>query len=180
MSLKTVILRPLGQLESVLILLIVTLSLIDAFTTVTIYITGFGIELNPITDALLRVNPFLVYPFSLSFLLVIFLFRFNSTTEYGVMLMLGTISMIASVNNMGVLLFGHSIVLRVFGGPVDTQLFAFTLGVISISGYSLLKSIRAEEKRWVSIRGLGLRLGEYIVAYTLLSLISVGWLIVIR
>jgi hypothetical protein len=179
-SLKTVILRPLGQLESVLLLLIATLSLIDAFTTVTMYVTGLGAELNPITDALLRVNPFLVYPFSLSFLLVILLFRFNSTAEYGVMLLLGTISMIASVNNMGVLFFDYSIAVRVFGGVVYTQFFAFILGVVGISGYSLFRSIHAREKRWRSIRGLGLSLGEYVVAYTLLSLMSVSWLILLR
>jgi len=179
-SLKNALLKPLGTLESTVLFLILALSLFDSFTTLFIYITATGIELNPITAVLLRINPFLVYPFSVSFLLVILLFRFNTATEYGVMMLLGTISLIASINNMGVLFFEHSIVVRLFGGLVDTQFFAFIIGLFSISGYSLYRNISAHDSRWRSIKTIAINITTYLVAYTLLSLMSISWLIGLR
>ena len=91
MGSKFSLFRPLGMIESFAFLSILVLCMLDAFTTITIYMTKIGFEMNPILRQLLEVSPFLVYPYLLSFLVTVFLFRFNFVAEFGVMVLLFSI-----------------------------------------------------------------------------------------
>jgi len=173
-------LRPLCKIESIAFASILILCLLDAFTTITIYMTGVGFELNPILRQLIEVNPFLVYPYLLSFLVTILLFRFNLVAELGVMVLLFSIHLLALVSNLGVILLGYSIVIRLLGGMVGIQFLAFLLGLLCVSGYSLYRGISLRETRFKFIRTATINYASYLGAYFVLNLISVAWLIVTR
>ena len=91
MGSKFSLFRPLGTIESIAFLSVLVLCMLDAFTTITIYVTKVGFEMNPILRQLLAVSPFLVYPYLLSFLVMVLLFRFNFVAEFGVMVLLFSI-----------------------------------------------------------------------------------------
>jgi hypothetical protein len=85
-------------------------------------VTNSGVELNPVLRRLIEINPFFVYPFLLSTLIPILLFRFNKVVEYGVAALLITISLVASFNNIGIMVSRYSQALPVLEN-MDIQFY---------------------------------------------------------
>jgi hypothetical protein len=158
-------LRPLGNLESAIILTTLLVNLFDSFTTVTLYLTHTGVELNPVLSDLLRVNPFLTYLYLASFLVVILVFRFNSIVEYGAIIILFTIHLIASVNNLGVIYYNYSGSTNLIIDGIDVQFLAFLLGVIYIGWISLYITIHRKDTRFNSIKTIFVNYFFYLMAY---------------
>lgn len=174
-TLKKGWLRPLGNLESVIILTTLLFNLIDSFTTVTIYLTHTGLELNPVLDLLLKINPFWTYLYLASFLGIILLFRFNTIVEYGVAIILLAIHLSASLNNLGVMFYNYSGSTRLMFDGLDAQFLAFLLGIIFVGGISLYITIRRKDTRFNSIKTIFVNYFYYLLAYLLINIISVVW-----
>jgi len=157
------------------ILVTLIFTLFDAFSTITIDLTHSGYELNPILRNLLEVNPFLVYPYLLSFLIVILLFRFNYIVEHGVIVILFTVHFIASLNNIEVFFYDPFRFPRLMLLGLDVQLLAFFIGVTYVGGQSLYVVLRRGETRFMSTRTIFLNYLFYLMAYLVLNILSVVW-----
>jgi hypothetical protein len=157
----------------------VLFNMLDSFTTLTFTLTRTGVELNPVLRILLDVNPFLVYPFLLSTLIPILVFRFNSVVEYDVATLLITIQLIASLNNIGLIVSRYSLTLPVLEKK-DIQFLAFLTGLTYIGGYTLYRCIGYRYTLTESIRKMSINYALYLVAYLVLGLIPIIWLKIIR
>jgi len=175
-TMKKRLLKPPPPGEYMILLLALTLNLLDSFTTLSFTVTGSGVELNPVLKHLLTVNPFLVYPFLISMLLPIILFRFNTVVEYGLAFLLISLNLTASLNNLGVILSRYSLVLP-FLGAMDVQFFAFLMGLTYVAVYTLYTCIENKYSRLKGIKTVTLNFLTYLLAYFILSLIPALWLI---
>ncbi len=110
--------RPWDRAEKILIVL-TTLSLLsDALLTLKIYNTPIlsypfhltYIERNYLTFPLLFKKPLLIFPYFLSWLGVIVLFRIIRSAEFTLAIIHITSSSTASINNLGLLLFKEPII----------------------------------------------------------------------
>jgi hypothetical protein len=174
-GLKKGLLRPPSYLEGTILLIAVSLNLLDSFTTLTFTLTKTGVELNPVLRHLLNINPFLVYPFLLTMMIPILLFRFNSVVEYGVAFLLITIHLTASLNNIGLIISRYSLALPVLGA-MDIQFLGFLTGLTYIGGYTLYRCIEEKYIFRNSIRIMSINFMVYLIAYFSLSLIPIIWL----
>jgi hypothetical protein len=161
------------RLEFTIIFIALSLNLLDSFTTLTFTLTYTGVELNPTLRLILSVNPFLVYPFLLTMLIPILLFRFNSVVEYGVAFLLITIHLIASLNNIGIITSRYSLILPIIG--MDFQFLAFLIGLTYIGGQSLYRCIKDNYTFKNSIRLMPINYTVYLIAYFVLSIIPIIW-----
>ena len=167
--------RNASYFEILFLLTTLTLNLLDAFTTLALKVTNSGVELNPVLKMLLEVNPFLVYPFLLSTLIHIILFRFNPVVEYGVATLLITIHLVASLNNLGILVSRYSLTLPILVN-LDIQFLAFLTGLTYIGGYSLYQGMANRYTIMETLRKTTLHYAFYLLAYLILGIIPLIWL----
>jgi hypothetical protein len=167
--------RNASNFEILILLTTLTLNLLDAFTTLTLKVTNSGIELNPVLKMLLEINPFLVYPFLLSTLIPVLLFRFNPVVEYGIATLLITIHLVASLNNFGILVSRYSVGLPTLI-TMDIQFLAFLTGLTIIGGYSLYQGITNRYTIIETLKKTTLNYALYLVAYFILGIIPIIWL----
>jgi hypothetical protein len=176
------LLRPFSKWESTLLFVAVFFILLDAFTTITFYVTEIGFETNRVLNLLLQINPFLVYPFLLSMLIPVFIFRFHPTTEYGTTIVLILIHSLASINNMGIIFYRAPIVLNyfryLFGGTFNIPFTAFLVGAIYVGAYSTYINIKNNVSLFNSAKNTSLNYLAYLVSYLFLNTIPIIWLII--
>jgi len=177
--LRLKLLRTPSYTEVLILLAALSLNLLDSLTTLTVTLTGRGVELNPVLRMLLNINPFLVYPFLISTLIPILLFRFNPVVEYGVATLMITIHLVATLNNVGVIISRHTLAIPLLEN-LDIQFLAFLTGLIYIAGFTLYICIRDKLNRWRSIKLMIQNYALYLLAYLALGLIPIIWLIAIR
>jgi hypothetical protein len=137
------------------------------------------VELNPVLRMLLDINSFLAYPFLISTLIPILLFRFNQVVEYGVATLLITIHLVANLNNIGIIVSRYSLTLPILEN-MDIQFLAFLTGLTYIGGYTLYRCIGDRLTRQGSMRILIINYSLYLAAYLILGLIPIIWLSAIR
>lgn len=170
--------RP-SKFECVIFITVISLNLLDSLTTLAFTLSGRGFELNPALRVLMGVNPFLVFPFLLSTLLPILLFRFNKVVEYGVATLLITIYLVASLNNIGLLVSRYSLALPVLEN-MDIQFLAFLAGLTYIGGYSLYQGISYRYSILETLKKTAVDYALYLLAYLVLGLIPLAWLSLFR
>ena len=173
---KDNLLKPLSYIEYIILFTTLTLNLLDSFTTLTFTLTRTGVELNPVLRHLIAINPFLVYPFLLSMLIPILLFRFNQVVEYGLAFLLITIQLIASLNNIGLIISRYPPNFPEIG--IDIQFFGFLTGLTYIGSYTLLVCIQKKYYFKNSFKIMSINYLIYLIAYLVLSLIPAIWMII--
>ena len=174
--LKDKLLRPPSYVEYTILFVTLALNLLDSFTTLTFTLTGTGVELNPVLRHLITINPFLVYPFLLSMMIPILLFRFNQVVEYGLAFLLITIQLIASLNNIGLIISRYPPSFPSIG--VDIQFFGFLTGLTYVGGYTLLICVQKRFNFISSIKMMSINYLLYLLSYFVLSMIPTLWMII--
>jgi hypothetical protein len=162
--------------EYVVLLSALTFNLLDSFTTLSFTLTGTGSEVNPALRHLIGVNTFLVYPFLLSTLLPVLLFRFNSIVEYGLAFLNVAVNLAASLNNFGVI-FSYKQLILPFLGVIGAQFAAFVAGLFFIALLTLYSCLKENCFFIDTIKKLSLNYTFYLFAYLITSLIPAVWLI---
>jgi len=179
---KQKLLRPFSRWESTLLFVTVFFILFDAFTTITFYVTVIGIETNIVLSILLQINPFLVYPFLLSMLIPVLIFRFHSPTEYGTIIILIITHSLASLNNLSVIFYRSPIVLTYFeyltSGTFSISFIAYIVGAFYIGAYSVYLTITNKMSLFNSAKSTSLNFLIYLASYLFLNIIPFIWLII--
>jgi len=179
---KQELLKPFSKWESTLLFIAVFFILFDAFTTITFYVTEIGIETNIVLSLLLQINPFLVYPFLLSTLIPVFIFRFHSPTEYGTIIILILTHSLASINNMSVIFYRAPIVLTYFkyltGGTFSISFTAYIVGAFYVGAYSMYLNITNKMSLFNTAKSTSLNFLIYLASYLFLNIIPFIWFII--
>lgn len=108
--------RPWDRTEKILIALTAAALLSDALTTLGLRQHALGLthtplwERNPVIDDLLSRNPLSLFAYFLSWLVVVILFRIIQSAEFTIAILHIMGNGIASVNNLGFILFGEPII----------------------------------------------------------------------
>ena len=162
------------------LLFITSLSiLLDAVTTITFYLTKTGVEINPVLRKLLEINPFLVFPFLLSTLLPFFLFRFRKTIQQSVAIFLTTTHLLASINNLGILLYQTPLILDYFEdaakGVFGAQQLSFVAGATYIAIITTYQSIKNKSGIIENLKLGAINYGIYLLAYLALNITPLLW-----
>ena len=170
---------PTQQNLDKLLLLTTFFILTDCVTTLTFYITKTGTERNPVLRELLRINPFLVYPFLLSILIPLFMFRFSKTTQTSISLFIITLHLLASINNLETILFQKTLILNYLHKSTlhisNTQEIPFLIGISYIGVQTFYTAIKNRSSVLTTLKTGATQYGLYLAAYLLMNIIPIIW-----
>jgi len=151
--------KPWDRIEKILIILTGVILLLDALTTLELrQFLGANrlfelFERNPTLRFLLTRNPLSIFPYFLSWFIVIILFRIIRSAEFTLAIYHITGNGIAFINNLGLILLKEPItvsLLKTYSLTVE-QLIIFALLTYLFLGFLCISKIQDNQKRVKSI-----------------------------
>jgi hypothetical protein len=169
--------------QNTLFLATLTLGLLDAVTTMTFYLTGRGSELNPVLNYLLKISPFLAIPYLVSLITPVLLFRASPTVQLSIQFSLALNFLLASINNVAILIFRTPMVLHFFRthnmGWISIEALSFTAGLMMICLLELYTYLIARVPLRKMAAKSTMTVTLYVACYLVINLIPVIWRILL-